>query len=221
MSIKVKVYNQKAESIGELELSPEIFGVEVNETLVHQAVVTQMANQRQVLAHTKDRSEVRGGGRKPWRQKGTGRARAGSIRSPLWIGGGVTFGPTKERNFKKKINKKMKRKAIFMALSDKVSNNNLIIVDKIELKEIKTKTFNELLEKLEKKVLKKEDKEKRSILIINGDKDEKIKCSGRNLSGVEIINPENINIIDLLKYKNLLITKSTIKLLEDKYINNK
>ncbi len=221
MSIKVKVYNQKAESVGELELSLEIFGVEVNEALVHQAVVTQMANQRQVLSHTKDRSEVRGGGRKPWRQKGTGRARAGSIRSPLWIGGGVTFGPTKERNFKKKINKKMKRKAIFMALSDKVSNNNLIVVDKIELKEFKTKTFNEILEKLEKKVLKKEDKEKRSILIINENKDEKIKYSGRNLSGVEIINPENINIIDLLKYKNLLITKATIKLLEDKYINNK
>ncbi len=221
MSIKVKVYNQKAESIGELELSPEIFGVEVNEALVHQAVVTQMANQRQVLAHTKDRSEVRGGGRKPWRQKGTGRARAGSIRSPLWIGGGVTFGPTKERNFKKKINKKMKRKAIFMVLSDKVSNNNLIVVDKIELKEFKTKIFNEILEKLEKKVLKKEDKEKRSILIINENKDEKIKYSGRNLSGVEIINQENINIIDLLKYKNLLITKATIKLLEDKYINNK
>ncbi len=224
MSIKVNIYNQKAENIGELELSQEIFGVKINEFLIHQVTVAQTANQRQVLAHTKDRSEVKGGGRKPWKQKGTGRARAGSIRSPIWIGGGVTFGPTKEKNFKKKIHKKMKRKAILMVLSDKVASNNLIVLNKIELKEFKTKDFNKILEKIEKNILsKKEDKKeakksKRSILVINDTKDEKVKYSGRNLEGVEIINLENINILDLLKYKILLLTQAAVKNIEKQYI---
>ncbi|MCK4554466.1 50S ribosomal protein L4, partial [Candidatus Parcubacteria bacterium] len=118
MSISVKIYNQKAEAVGDIKLSDKVFGVKANEPLVHQAMVAQMSNERQVLAHTKDRSEVRGGGRKPWKQKGTGRARAGSIRSPIWKGGGVTFGPRKDRNFSKNINKKMKQNAMLMVLSD-------------------------------------------------------------------------------------------------------
>jgi len=241
MSILIKIYNQEAEPVGEIKLSDKVFGVKVNESLVHQAMVTQMANQRQVLAHTKDRSEVRGGGRKPWRQKGTGRARAGSIRSPIWIGGGVTFGPRKERNFKKKINQKMKQKAILMVLSDKVANNNLMILDKLEMKEFKTKMFAEMLKKLErqlnseaarqienkksktpkdaeetpKKKLKSE--QKRSILVINDKKDDRVKYSGRNLAGVEIINLDNINIIDLLKYKNVIITVDGAKKLDERY----
>ena len=130
MSIKIKIYNQNAEAAGEMELSPKVFGVKVNHDLIHQAVVTQMANERQVIAHTKDRSEVRGGGRKPWAQKGTGRARHGSSRSPIWIGGGVTFGPRNDRNFKMRLNRKMKQNAMLMALSDKAAGDNFIVFDK-------------------------------------------------------------------------------------------
>ncbi len=261
MSIPIKVYNQKAETVDEVKLSDQVFGVKVNEALVHQAMVMQMANERQVLAHTKDRSEVRGGGRKPWRQKGTGRARAGSIRSPIWKGGGITFGPRKDKNFKKKINKKMKQKAMLMVLSDRVANKNLVILDQLEIGEFKTKVFDEILGGLEKKKLvnskqltvnskeekkehkntktqkqsapisshakavdekqvvadKKNKKIKRSILVINDKKDEKVKYSGRNLTGVKIINLNNINILDLLKFRNVILTKNGIKKLGEKY----
>lgn len=214
--LKVNIYNQKAEAIGEMELAEKVFGVKANESLVHQAVVTQLANERQVLAHTKDRSEVRGGGRKPWRQKGTGRARQGSIRAPQWIGGGVVFGPLKTRNFSQKINKKMKQKAMFMALSDKLANNNLVVLDNLELKEYKTKTFNGILENLEKKIFNGKEK-KRSVLVINEKSDDKVRKSGSNLEGVEILNLDNINIVDLLKYKKLVITADAVKKVEENY----
>jgi len=214
MSLKIKVYNQTAEAVKDLELSAKIFGVKPNNELLHQAMVAQMAAQRQVLANTKDRSEVRGGGKKPWKQKGTGRARVGSSRSPLWRAGGVTFGPTKDRNFKVKINQKMKQKAIFMALSDKVTEGTLVILDNLEFKEYKTKQFNTMLSALEKKVLKNE---RRNILVVNEAKNEKTKYSGRNLVGVKMINLENINLIDLLNYKNLLLTENAVKVLTDRY----
>ena len=153
MSIKVKVYNQKAEAISEASLPAKVFGVKVNEPLVHQAMVTQMANERQVLAHTKGRSDVRGGGKKPWRQKGTGRARAGSSRSPIWIGGGVTFRTIKDRNFKKDINKKMKQKALCMVLSDRAKDGSIAVLDKLDIIEFKTKIFNSILKSFEDKVL--------------------------------------------------------------------
>jgi len=244
MSINIKIYNQKIEEMGDFKLSDKVFGVKVNEGLVYQAMVAQMANERQVLAHTKDRSEVRGGGRKPWKQKGTGRARAGSTRSPIWMGGGVTFGPRKERNFKKKINKKMKQKAIAMVLSDRVDSKNFAILDKLEMNEFKTKAFTKIIDSLERKVFKlrkpsvkdkqpdvdankklksqkakKPKSQKRSLLIINDKKDDKVKFSGRNLAGVEIININNINILDLIKYKNLILTKKSVKNLEEKYSN--
>jgi large subunit ribosomal protein L4 len=212
--MKIKVYNQSAEFAHDLEISDKIFGVTTNQELLHQAVVAQMANERQVLADTKDRSEVRGGGKKPWKQKGTGRARVGSSRSPIWIGGGVTFGPTSDRNFSKKINKKMKQKAIFMALSDKAANNHLVILDALQMTEFKTKQFNEILLACETKVL---NTDRRNILIINESKDEKVRYSARNLKGVEIINLENINIVDLLKYKNLMLTEAAVKVLEERY----
>ena len=214
MSLKIKVYNQSVEAVKDLELTAKIFGVKASNELLHQAVVAQMANARQVLAHTKDRSEVSGGGKKPWKQKGTGRARVGSSRSPIWIGGGVTFGPTKNRNFKKKINQKMKQKALFMALSDKLITNSLIILDNLEFAEYKTKQFNTLLAGLEKKVL---DNTRRDILIVNEAKEEKAKYSGRNLKGVKIINLENINLIDLLNYKNLLLTETVVNILTERY----
>ena len=214
MSLKIKVYNSEAEAVKDLELNAKIFGVKANNELLHQAVIAQQANARQVLAHTKDRSEVSGGGKKPWKQKGTGRARVGSSRSPLWIGGGVTFGPTKNRNFKKKINQKMKQKALFMVLSDRVENNSLAVMDNLEFKEYKTKKFNALLSALEKKIFKTE---RRDILVITEVKDEKAKFSGRNLAGVKIINLENINLVDVLNYKNLLLTEEIVKKLETKY----
>lgn len=237
MPIKINIYNQKAEAVGEMELADRIFGVPANQNLVHQAVVAQMANSRQVLAHTKDRSEVRGGGKKPWRQKGTGRARAGSSRSPIWKGGGVTFGPRKERNFSKKINKKMRQKAILMALSDKVASNNLLVLDKLEMDNYKTKVFNKILEGLEKilnkdlksaskasaknekgKIKKEETSQaKRNILVVNDKKDLLVKYSGRNLPGVEIINLGNINIVDLLKYRDLILTVDGVKKLEERH----
>jgi large subunit ribosomal protein L4 len=218
MSTKIKVYNQKAEEAGEIKLSDKIFKIEVNEALVHQAMVAQMSNERQVLAHTKSRSEVRGGGKKPWRQKGTGRARAGSSRSPIWIGGGVTFGPKKDRNFSKNINKKMKQKAIFMVLSDRLLSNKLAIIEKIDIKEYKTKEIDKTIKNFEEKIIKEDiKKDKRSILLINDKKDDKIKYSSRNLLGLKTINTENINILDLLKYRNLVITKKTIEKLEKIY----
>jgi len=217
MSIKAKVYNQNGESVGDIELLSNIFEVEANDVLVHQAMLAQMGNERQVLAHTKDRSEVRGGGKKPWRQKGTGRARVGSSRSPIWIGGGVTFGPRKDRNFKKSINKKMKQKAIFMVLSDRVKNDDFIVLNNLEMEEYKTKSFNAVLKNIEKTVMKRDEKSKRSILLINDKKDEKTKYSSRNLTGVKTINLENINILDLLKYKNLIITKEGVKKIQEVY----
>lgn len=212
--MKIKVYNQTAEFVHDLEVSDKIFGVKSNPELLHQAVVTQMGNERQVLADTKDRSEVRGGGKKPWKQKGTGRARVGSSRSPIWTGGGVTFGPTSDRNFSKKINKKMKQKAILMSLSDKLAEGNLVVLDEIKMAEFKTKKFNEILTAVESKIL---NNDRRNILIINDSKDEKIKYSARNLKGAEIINLENINIIELLKFKNLLLTEAAVKTLEERY----
>lgn len=217
MPIKIKVYNQNAEPAGEMELSPKVFGLKVNEALVHQAVITQMANERQVIAHTKDRSEVRGGGRKPWRQKGTGRARHGSSRSPIWVGGGVTFGPRNDRNFKKRINKKMKQNALLMVLSDKAAGANFVILDKLAMPEFKTKIFKEIISGFENNILKPELNAKRSFLIIIDKGDEKLSYSARNLTGIKLINADNINIVDLLKYKNLVLNKAAVEKLEERY----
>ncbi|MFA5184357.1 MAG: 50S ribosomal protein L4 [Patescibacteria group bacterium] len=215
--MKIKVYNQNAEPVKDLELSVKIFGVKPNNELLHQAVVASQANARQVLADTKDRSEVSGGGKKPWKQKGTGRARVGSSRSPLWKGGGVIFGPTKDRNFKQKLNQKMKQKALFMALSDKFAAQTLVVLDELKFSEYKTKLFNQLLGAVEKKIL---NNDRRDILVINDGKSETVRYSGRNLAGVKIINLENLNLLDLLNYKNLLLTEAGIKTLTDRY-NNK
>jgi large subunit ribosomal protein L4 len=230
--MKLNIYNQTGEAKGQKEVSDAIFGVKVNTVLINEAIVAQMANERQVLAHTKTRSEVRGGGKKPWRQKGTGRARAGSSRSPLWIGGGIIFGPNSDRNFSKKINKKAKRKAMFMVLSDRAANNGLAILEKLNLETYKTKVVNEIFTNLEEKVfqvfkadVKKDSKKKdknvrttgRSILLINDDKESKVINSGRNLKGVKIINLDNINIVDLLNCKNLIVTEKSIEKLEATY----
>lgn len=208
--VKVKVYNLDGKEVEELKLDSAIFGVEINPALVHQVVEAQNANARLSLAQTKTRGEVRGGGRKPWRQKGTGRARHGSIRSPLWIGGGVTFGPRVERNFSRKINKKMKRKALFMGLTDKVNENNLFVVEKMELPEIKTKKLVNILHKLP---FKKAD----TTLIVLAQKDDNITKSAHNLLKIKTILADSLNIIDILRYKFLLIDKEGIKKIAEIY----
>jgi len=205
----VNTYNQNGEKIGQTRLPSEIFDVKLNSDLIHQVVVSQMANRRRVIAHTKGRGEVRGGGRKPWRQKGTGRARHGSIRSPLWRGGGVTFGPTKERVFKKKIPKKMRRKALFMVLSGKVKNNLLILLDKLKIEEPKTKLIVDILRKLPSK--------EESCLIVLPDYDKNIVLATRNLPDVDTIWAGNLNALDLLTFKYLIMPKEAIKVIKETF----
>ncbi len=221
MAIKIKIYNQQAEPAGEMELDSRIFGKKVNSALVHQAVVAQMANQRQVLAHTKTKGEVRGGGKKPWRQKGTGRARVGSNRSPLWRSGGITFGPRADRNFSLKINQKMKQNALFMALSDKVASSRAFLLDKVDLSEYKTKNANQIIKNIEAKLLpvekKPKSKETRSILFVDCEKKDEKKYSFRNLSGVKLSHLDGINLVEILKYRYLIFTTEAIKKLEERY----
>ena len=220
--VKVKLYNDKAEEIGEEKLSSDIFGIEAKAELVHQVVVAQNHNSRQVLALTKGRAEVRGGGKKPWKQKGTGRARAGSSRSPIWIGGGVTFGPTKERNFSVKINKKMKKKALFMCLSDRVAEESFILMDKFEIDEAETKKVVKVLDKLNKKIIsKKEEKNAKtpSILVVLDKNADKVVKAAKNIEKVSVIGAENLNVVDILKYKYLLTTVQAVKSIEKVYGN--
>jgi len=205
----IKVFNQEGKEVSELKLNEVIFDLPWNADLVHQAVRGAVANKRQILAATKDRSEVSGGGRKPWRQKGTGRARHGSIRSPLWKGGGITFGPTKERNFKLKINKKMARQAFLTALSTKAKDSELLVLDDLKLSAPKTKEMS--------KIMKNFPQVKTSLLVLAGKKDENLKRAGRNLPNLRIINIDNLNILDILKYKHLIFTKDGIEYLNKKY----
>ena len=204
---KVDVYNIEGKKVKDLELKEEVFGIEPNEALVHSVLVNYLANQRQGTQSTKTRSEVRGGGRKPWRQKGTGRARQGSIRAPQWIKGGIALGP-KPRSYKYRVNKKEKRLARKSVLSSKVLENKLTVVDKLELKEIKTKTMVNTL-----KNLKVEGK----ALIVIPEKNEMVQKSARNIEGVRTASIDTINIFDLLKYTNLVVTVDTVKKLEEVY----
>ena len=205
--MKYPLFNQKGEKIGEVSLPKEIFGQDLNEDLLHQAIVVEEANQRKVIAHTKIRSEVSGGGVKPWRQKGTGRARVGSIRSPLWKGGGTTFGPRKERVFRKKINQKMKKKALAVALSTKLRDKELKVLDKLSLAEAKTKLMAEVLEKL---------KLQNSVLVLAGENDAKLVRASQNLPKVQVQLARQVSPLDVLKFRNLLLLKSSIKVLKER-----
>ncbi|MBU1130803.1 50S ribosomal protein L4 [Patescibacteria group bacterium] len=206
---KVKVYNLKGEEVKEEELDPKFFNIKIKPAVVQQVVEAQLANSRQVLAHTKGRSEVRGGGRKPWKQKGTGRARHGSIRSPLWKGGGVTFGPTKERNFSKAVNKKVKKKAVQMVLADKANNNKLILVEGLQLDAAKTKKLVEILNKLPIK--------NKKVLIALVKKSDSVIRSAKNLPQVETLPAASLNVVDLLNYPYLLMPVAAIKKVIETY----
>lgn len=194
--MKIPVYNLKGDEVDKVDLPVDLFGVKLNPEIVKQVIVSISANQREPWAHTKGRADVRGGGRKPWRQKGTGRARHGSIRSPLWVGGGVTFGPDKERNYSKKINKKVKRLALKMMLSDKTQSDKFVVVDKLELPEIKTKELVKALNLLP-------IKDKSVLLLLNG-RDEKIIKSAINLQKVSVELAENINSQLLAEHEYVL-----------------
>jgi len=210
--MKAPIYNQKGEELKKIELSDDIFDKKINKNLVHQVYTSLLSNRRKPLAFSKDRSEVRGGGKKPWRQKGTGRARHGSNRSPIWAGGGVTFGPrAKERNFKKKINKKVRQDAIKMVLSEKFRDGEIKIIESINLKEQKTTQ----MDKLFKSLLKIEKKFPKVLFLINS-KDKELQRGTKNLSYVKIMNAENIDLIEILNNKYLVISEDVLSTLEKK-----
>ena len=204
---KVDVYDIKGKKVSDVELADSVFGIEPNENIVHAVLVNYLANQRQGTQSTKTRAEVRGGGKKPWRQKGTGRARQGSIRAPQWIKGGIALGP-KPRSYKYTVNKKERRLAIKSILSSKVLEKELTVVDKLELAEIKTKTMVKALSDL---------KVEGTTLIILPEQNKNVLMSARNIEGVKTILINNINVFDLLKYNKLVLPLETVKKLEEVY----
>ncbi len=203
----VSVYNMEGKEVGTIELSDAIFGVEVNEHLVHLAVVQKLANKRQGTQKAKTRSEVSGGGRKPWKQKGTGHARQGSTRSPQWTGGGVVFAPA-PRDYSFKMNKKEKRAALKSALTDKLQNNNLIVVDELKMDDKKTKRFAEVMVNL---------KATRKALVVLSEKDENVVLSARNLPEVKTALTNTINVYDVMNARTLVLTKDAVTKIEEVY----
>jgi large subunit ribosomal protein L4 len=217
--MEVQMYNQSGEPINKTELPDKIFGLKLKPDLMHQVLTAMDANSRQVLAHTKGRGEVRGGGKKPWRQKGTGRARHASIRSPIWKGGGVAFGPTKERNFKKKINKKMKRQALFMSQSSKIADKQFLMLDDFRLENPKTKeAFNSL--KTLSSVLEGYrfgKKMQDSVLIILSKRNENVLKAVGNLPFASVSTANDLNIRKILENKYLILTKDAVGVIEKTY----
>ncbi|KKQ34322.1 MAG: 50S ribosomal protein L4 [Candidatus Nomurabacteria bacterium GW2011_GWB1_37_5] len=212
--METTVYNQKGEESGKISLPEKIFGLPWNADLVHQVVSGMLSNKRSGTANTKGRSEVRGGGKKPWKQKGTGRARHGSSRSPIWIGGGITHGPRAEKNYKKKINSKMKIKALYTALSAKFKNNELFFVDKISLTEAKTKKAKDVIQSIGKAGGIKHGKINLTVI----EKNLSLSKSFRNIPSVYFSNFKKLNPVDVLQYKYLIIVnpEESIKFLEGK-----
>lgn len=202
----VAVYNMEGKEVDKIELNDSIFGVEINGHLVHMAVLQQLANKRQGTQKAKTRSEVRGGGRKPWRQKGTGHARQGSTRSPQWTGGGVVFAPT-PRDYSFKLNKKEKRAALKSALTSRVVENKFVVVDELKLDEIKTKKFVEVLKNLNVE----------KALVILNDMDEKVIASAANIPTVKTTQTNELNVFDVLKYDTVVVTKAAVATIEEVY----
>ncbi|GKX28455.1 50S ribosomal protein L4 [Vallitalea longa] len=203
---KVSVYNMEGKQVGDIELNDNIFGVEINEHLMHMSVVGQLANKRQGTQSAKTRSEVRGGGAKPWRQKGTGRARQGSIRAPQWTGGGVVFAP-KPRDYSIKLNKKEKRAALKSALTSRVNDNKIIVVDELKFDEIKTKKMSTVLDNLNVQ----------KALIVLNDNDKNVILSTRNIRGVKTALTNTINVYDILKYDTFVVTKDAVATIQEVY----
>ncbi|MGG6432945.1 50S ribosomal protein L4 [Anoxybacillus sp. D401a] len=202
---KVALYNQNGENIGEIELNDAVFGVEPNKHVLFEAVIMQRASLRQGTHKTKNRAEVSGGGRKPWRQKGTGRARQGSIRSPQWRGGGIVFGPV-PRSYSYKLPKKVRRLAIKSALSSKVLENNIVVLDNLALEAPKTKEMVKILNNLSVD---------RKALIVTADANENVILSARNIPGVTVVTASGINVLDVLNHDKLIITKAAVEKVEE------
>ena len=202
----VTVFNMEGNEVGTMELNDAVFGVEINEHLVHLAVVRQLANNRQGTQKAKTRSEVSGGGRKPWRQKGTGHARQGSIRAPQWTGGGVVFAPV-PRDYEVKMNKKERRAALKSALTSKVQENKLVVVDSLALAEAKTKEMQKVLTNL------KADK----ALVVTADDDQKVVLSARNIADVQTATVNTINVYDVMKHSTVVVTKDAVASIEEVY----
>ena len=202
----VSVYNMEGKEVGTMELNDAVFGVEIKEHLVHRAVVLQLANNRQGTQKAKTRSEVSGGGRKPWRQKGTGHARQGSTRAPQWTGGGVVFAPV-PRDYSFKMNKKEKRAALKSVLTSKVQENKFIVLDELKLAEVKTKEMKKVLDNLKVN----------NALVIIGDDSENVALSARNIAGVQTASVNTINVFDMLKYNTIIATKSSVASIEEVY----
>ena len=202
----VKVYNMSGAEVGTIDLNDDIFGIDVSEHAMHMAVVQYLANKRQGTQSAKTRSEVRGGGRKPWRQKGTGHARQGSIRAPQWTGGGVVFAP-KPRDYSFKLNKKVKRLALKSALSTKVAENSIIVLDELKLDEVKTKAMVNVLGNI---------KAEKALIVMDG-VNKNVMLSARNIEGVKTASVSTINVYDLLKYNTLVVTKDAVAKIEEVY----
>ena len=202
----VSVLNMEGKEVGSMELNDAVFGVEINEHLVHQAVVLQLVNNRQGTQKAKTRSEVSGGGRKPWRQKGTGHARQGSTRAPQWTGGGVVFAPV-PRDYSFKMNKKEKRAALKSVLTSKVQENKFIVLDELKLAEVKTKEMKKVLDNLKVN----------NALVIIGDDSENVALSARNIAGVQTASVNTINVFDMLKYNTIIATKTSVASIEEVY----
>lgn len=202
----VSVYNMEGNEVGTMELNDAVFGVEVNDHLVHMAVVSQLANKRQGTQKAKTRSEVSGGGRKPWRQKGTGHARQGSTRSPQWTGGGVVFAPT-PRDYSVKMNKKERRLALKSALTSRVQENKLIVLDELKLDEVKTKAMQNVLNNLNVS----------KAMVVLADNDANVVLSARNIPDVITALPNTINVYDVLKYNTVILTKASAAAIEEVY----
>ncbi len=207
------VYNQEAQQVGTIELADGIFGLPINQDLLYQVVTSQIANQRQVVAHAKGRGEVRGGGKKPWRQKGTGRARHGSMRSPIWRGGGVTHGPTKERNFKKQINKKMIQKALRVALSSKARDGQLFIIDSIKMEQPKTKEMAVVMKRFTALMGGKLN----NILLVTPTDSGSVYKSARNLPYLDTVEARNLNPLLLLSANRIMLSKDALAIIEKQW----
>lgn len=207
--MKIDLYNQKGEKNGSLELPGEIFDIPFNKDLVHQALIRQLANRRVAIAHTKLRGEVRGGGRKPFKQKGTGNARQGTIRAPQMRGGAIIFGPSKNRNFTKDMPKKQRRKALFCALSEKARNNQIIGLEEYKAEKPKTKELTEMLKKLPIQ---------KDVLVVTGEANEALTKSGRNIANVKTIRALYLNIHDLQKFEKVLILKDAVEKLKKTFL---
>ncbi len=205
---QIAVFDKNLKEVKNIDLSDNVFDIKPNEALIHQVSVSMLSNLRRPLAHTKTRSEVSGGGKKPWRQKGTGRARQGSIRSPLWVGGGITFGPRNVRNFSQKINDKMRQKAFCMLLTNKVDNNLLMVIDNLNFDKPKTKDVLNIIDN-------SKFKGQKSVLFVVNKKDDNVYKAVRNIEGFKI--KTCINVLDLLKYKNVIMDEPTITSINERY----